>query len=607
MAKLRAVEQQLRNREDLGPDPPPMGFSAEEQSAYPAVAARANGTFLAVVLLIGTMSPVIFNSIWLMTANVVNGGGEHQHFWWHALVFDNYFMVVKGIMFSAFFYAFLPQPDQGHRTRIYGLLAVMWPLFSFLLHLLWLGTDSVDDSGSTWGLMKLNFPIGASVAVFSWMPLCLYAQYSRNERYFALKRFVVIIVILVADLIFIGSSQAVLLLFKAFRAGDFGSPDPATRLFVEMAFMLGFTQVYMPLLGKVWQIGLFLFDKLAPLPDLQRQRMLYFATVILDMHRYMYVRDMLYMSEFIAVVMFMVVKDCFYDIHHFGISSSPALQSVRLMGIPSWKLFLGLSEARASSSRVYEKFMFLFGVCADFLELPKIATGVFTWTIDCAYPDETTTCNFRFAETRVRFVNVPAHFGANFRAWAAKTAEERKKNRLAVLQQRDDHVTEDSFDTTLARDAVQKSNGEWRIVWEGFQDPVIFNFYQLMTVQLGGIMFCRYRARIIIKLASSIMLLASGSLIRLTPSKDVLNHVHDHTRPREMMEWIAPAAMLFFDIFELFLVQGLQDGDMATISYKLKRFARLFSDPIFLGMVMSCHVCCNSDLYITFANLKFGS
>ena len=56
-------------------------------------------------------------------------------------------------------------------------------------------------------------------------------------------------------------------------------------------------------------------------------------------------------------------------------------------------------------------------------------------------------------------------------------------------------------------------------------------------------MFCRYRARIVIKIASSIMLIATGTLIRMTPSKDVLNRVHDHTQPRELMQWIVPAAM----------------------------------------------------------------
>ena len=135
-------------------------------------------------------------------------------------------------------------------------------------------------------------------------------------------------------------------------------------------------------------------------------------------------------------------------------------------------------------------------------------------------------------------MNVPTEFGSRFREWAVKTAKERKKN-LSLLKR----TEKPSFDTVLALDAVEKSNGEWRSVWEGFKDPGRFSFYQFMTVQLGGIMFCRYRARIIIKIASSIMLLAAGTLIRLTPSKDVLNRVHDHTKPRELIQWIVPATM----------------------------------------------------------------
>ena len=45
---------------------------------------------------------------------------------------------------------------------------------------LWLGMDSVDDSGNSWGLMKLNFPIGASTAVLTWMPVCLYVAWRRT-------------------------------------------------------------------------------------------------------------------------------------------------------------------------------------------------------------------------------------------------------------------------------------------------------------------------------------------------------------------------------------------------------------------------------------------
>ena len=104
----------------------------------------------------------------------------------------------------------------GHRKWLYWLLAIMWPLFSFLIHMslfrtsewamwemgetlkrregscsvsfrhvqkvqrsalrLWLAVNTVG-SDDAWGLMKLNFPVGASAAVFAWMPLCLYAPW----------------------------------------------------------------------------------------------------------------------------------------------------------------------------------------------------------------------------------------------------------------------------------------------------------------------------------------------------------------------------------------------------------------------------------------------
>ena len=98
-----------------------------------------------------------------MTASSVNAGDERESFWWYILVFDNYFMIVKGVMFSAFFCTLLPRPEKGHLRFLYVLLAMMWPLFSFLIQMFWLGADALD-SGHAWSLMKLNFPIGASAA-----------------------------------------------------------------------------------------------------------------------------------------------------------------------------------------------------------------------------------------------------------------------------------------------------------------------------------------------------------------------------------------------------------------------------------------------------------
>ena len=76
------------------------------------------------------------------------------------------------------------------------------------------------------------------------LELCLddEVQYSRDERFFAFKRFAVIVVIMVADVIFISTSHMVLLLFKAFRAGDLGTPEAPVRALVEVAFLLGFMQ-----------------------------------------------------------------------------------------------------------------------------------------------------------------------------------------------------------------------------------------------------------------------------------------------------------------------------------------------------------------------------
>ena len=152
-----ALEQQLRNGMDLGPDPPPMSLTAEEQTAYPSIAAKANSSFLTVILLIGTLSPVILNNLWLMTANVVNEGDGHQHFWWYTLVFDNYFMIVKGLMFSAFFYAFLPEPAKGGTAAVLKSMAESECVYSTAqesIHVFWgcclkhriVGNVAVDES-----------------------------------------------------------------------------------------------------------------------------------------------------------------------------------------------------------------------------------------------------------------------------------------------------------------------------------------------------------------------------------------------------------------------------------------------------------------------------
>mmetsp|Transcript_75087 Transcript_75087/g.176133 ORF Transcript_75087/g.176133 Transcript_75087/m.176133 type:complete len:88 (-) Transcript_75087:792-1055(-) len=69
------------------------------------------------------------------------------------------------------------------REVIPSLSTCFWRSCGRCSLLFWLGMDSVDDSGNSWGLMKLNFPIGASTAVFTWMPVCLYVAWRRIQDF----------------------------------------------------------------------------------------------------------------------------------------------------------------------------------------------------------------------------------------------------------------------------------------------------------------------------------------------------------------------------------------------------------------------------------------
>ena len=73
----------------------------------------------------------------------------------------------------------------------------------------------------------------------------------------------------------------------------------------------------------------------------------------------------------------------------------------------------------------------------------------------------------------VKLLNVPTDFGPEFLEWAKKTAKDRQQNRF-ILHGED---TQSSFDTVMAKDAVEKSSGQWRkdgreksyaLVWFGY-------------------------------------------------------------------------------------------------------------------------------------------
>ena len=76
-------------------------------------------------------------------------------------------------------------------------------------------------------------------------------------------------------------------------------------------------------------------------------------------------------------------------------------------------------------------------------------------------------------QLQVKLLNVPTDFGPEFLEWAKKTAKDRQQNRF-ILHGED---TQSSFDTVMAKDAVEKSSGQWRkdgreksyaLVWFGY-------------------------------------------------------------------------------------------------------------------------------------------
>ena len=120
-----------------------------------------------------------------MTASSVNAGGERESFWWYILVFDNYFMIVKGVMFSAFLCTLLPRPEKGHLRFLYVLLAMMWPLFSFLIQMFLVGCRC-SRFGACLEPYEAQLPDWCFRRPFAWMPLCLYTCHTAEVSVFLL-------------------------------------------------------------------------------------------------------------------------------------------------------------------------------------------------------------------------------------------------------------------------------------------------------------------------------------------------------------------------------------------------------------------------------------
>ena len=242
-----------------------------------------------------------------------------------------YFIFIKGTMVSAYFYVFMPTPSpmRGWMTLAnHAFFASAAVMLNTLIHVGWWAADLLHSDSTTWNLMKLNFPVTASVGLVVWCPLYLFTNFT-EERFFAFKRYVILVIVLVGDLFFISTSLVYTFVFFMFQRGELGY-YPETWLAAracEVGWIVGFSSVYMVLLGKIWQLAIFLCNRFAPMDDLQHQRFLYFATVILDMHRIMYSREIFTGLKGYLLFFLVVGKDFMHSMYHFAIKATATFQA----------------------------------------------------------------------------------------------------------------------------------------------------------------------------------------------------------------------------------------------------------------------------------------
>ena len=100
------------------------------------------------------------------------------------------------------------------------------------------------------------------------------------------------------------------------------------------------------------------------------------------------------------------------------------------------------------------------------------------------------------------------------------------------------------------------------------------------------------------------MLVLTTVAIRTTDSKYILNFVYNNNDPGDDL---IVRGLIFFvsDVIVAYGLTAYQLQNDVAQHYFLLRFARIFKEKWFYIMIASCHVCCNSDIFLTFANLDF--
>jgi hypothetical protein len=511
-----------------------------------------------------------------------------------------YFIFIKGTMVSAYFYVFMPTPSPMRPWMTLGnhaFFAFAACLVNTIIHVLWWALDLLHEGSLTWSLLKLNFPVTTALGLVVWCPLYLFTNFTQ-DRFFAFKRYVILVIVLVGDLFFISTSLVYTYLFFMFQRGELGW-YPETWIGArgcEVAWILGFSWVYMILLGKIWQFAIFLCNKFAPMEDLQHQRFLYFATVILDMHRIMYSREIFMGIKGYLLFALAMGWTFWFHIWYFAIKATATFQA----GVIITFLTKGGTKPQIFANVCMDRTVNAFKCIAECLEPLKNCIATFHWTIDGGYrtfgPDQDkTTVHLFVCDTMMHLKNVPSTFangmeqGSDAKKWWA-------------TDDKNDTFDQRQIDDVMAQEAAPDTRSPFLEVCE----PWRIKFYEQICLRINGIIFTRYLTRIIIKFASSLCYLITGLLIRETPSSQILNMVIDHSgaMPTQLLAY--GLIFLAMDCLECSLVMYIMMYEERRKAYNLRRFARFFDgQKAFLIMITLCHICCNSDVFLTFSSLKF--
>jgi hypothetical protein len=291
-----------------------------------------------------------------------------------------------------------------------------------------------------------------------------------------------------------------------------------------------------------------------------------------------------------------LAKDFLFAMYHFAIKATPTFQA----GVIITFLTQGEKPVQIFENIWLDRLVKAVRCVAELLEFPKKVLATFHWTIDGGYRDfsgdqKKKHIHMFCCDTMLHLENVPSTFangmedGADAKKWWSTD----EKNDCFDQQQIDEVMG--SVRNEKKGSGIVKACDPWRI-----------QFYEHMCIRINGIIFTRYLTRIIIKFASSLCYLITGLLIRSSPSSQILNMVIDHSGAMPTRMLVFGLLFLCLDTCECAIVMYIQMAEERRRQYNFRRFARFFdSSKAFLIMITLCHICCNSDVFLTFSSLKF--